>query len=106
MPSIQLTLTGSGRNPVRIVAFNGIREYEEGYNESADLWQSKVYYDDSTTELYRTGSSLEYIFLREGPGELQYVRKEFDDDYWFYFYTYTENGVTTPETCIYQWYDD
>lgn len=103
-----MTLTGSGRNPVRIVAVYWGKEYENGLNESADITGIKVYYDDSTSELYSAAHSAQYIVLLDGPGELQYIRKAFNDStyYWLFYYTYTENGVTTPETCIYQYYDD
>ena len=106
--SIQLTLTGSGRNPVRIVAVYAGKEYENGMYESADIEGIRVYYDDNTSELYDAAYSAQYIVMLEGPGELQYIRKTLDNSiyYWLFYYTYTENGVTTPETCIYMYLDD
>ena len=76
--------------------------------ESANIEGIRVYYDDNTSELYDAAYSAQYIVMLEGPGELQYIRKTLDNSiyYWLYYYTYTENGVTTPETCIYMYLDD
>lgn len=78
-----------------------------GWSYAAPFPGIKVFYDDGSNQVYDcSDGGYEDIETLEGAGILTYIRMETVGHYVNYYYTYTENGVTTPEAMLYSHYDD
>ena len=110
--NIQYSISGS-RSPVSVrpCYANGTTDNyidnDRGFYIPAVFPYVAVTYDDGTEEIYDADGNYSLLQVIEGPGSLQYIRSEYKPKYWLcFYYTYTENGVSTPETVLHSYYDD
>ena len=80
--------------------------WANGYPFTGPFPSIQVFYDDGSNEVYDADGLDDSIVLIEGPGTLQFVRLEDSGVDYHYYYTYTENGITTPEVCLRYWFYD
>lgn len=109
--SIHYTISSGARVPISICALEWsgtpiVQWPEYGYQWNANLRYVKVCYDDGTEEEYEVSISHSDIYSQSCPGIIEYVRSDRYGDWDRYYFIYTENGVSTPETVLYSYYDD
>ena len=111
MNTIHLEIEGNSVYPVSIEVYAGDEDelvYFSilGWNISAPFPSIRVHYSNGSSQVYDVDGGYETLALLEGPGILTYIRKDRYGKYDRHYYTYTENGTTTPEKVLISYYDD